>query len=118
MPSADPADWAAPTSVGPVDATVVLPGSKSLTNRYLVIAALAQDPSRLRRPLRSRDTELMAGALRTLGVRVDDLDGDDWLITPSAFVGGGQRRLRTGRQCDAVRPPDCGLGPRASALRR
>lgn len=89
MPSADPADWAAPTSVGPVDATVVLPGSKSLTNRYLVIAALAQDPSRLRRPLRSRDTELMAGALRTLGVRVDDLDGDDWLITPSAFVGGG-----------------------------
>ena len=89
MPSADPADWAAPTSVGPVDATVVLPGSKSLTNRYLVIAALAQDPSRLRRPLRSRDTELMAGALRTLGVRVNDLDGDDWLITPSAFVGGG-----------------------------
>ena len=89
MPSADPADWAAPTSVGPVDATVVLPGSQSLTNRYLVIAALAQDPSRLRRPLRSRDTELMAGALRTLGVRVDDLDGDDWLITPSAFVGGG-----------------------------
>ncbi|CCI51723.1 3-phosphoshikimate 1-carboxyvinyltransferase [Nostocoides jenkinsii] len=89
MPSADPADWAAPTSTGPVDATVVLPGSKSLTNRYLVIAALAQDPSRLRRPLRSRDTELMAGALRTLGVRVDDLDGDDWLITPSAFVGGG-----------------------------
>ena len=89
MPSADPADWAAPTSTGPVDATVVLPGSKSLTNRYLVIAALAQDPSRLRRPLRSRDTELMAGALRTLGVRVDDLDGEDWLITPSAFVGGG-----------------------------
>ena len=98
MPSADPADWAAPTSVGPVDATVVLPGSKSLTNRYLVIAALAQDPSRLRRPLRSRDTELMAGALRTLGVRVDDLDGDDWLITPSAFVGGGT--VDCDRDCD------------------
>ena len=54
---------------GPVDARVVLPGSKSLTNRYLVLAALANDVSRLRAPLRSRDTLLMAGALRTLGAR-------------------------------------------------
>ena len=56
MPSAD---WTAPTATGPVDARVVLPGSKSLTNRYLVLAALASDVSLLRSPLRSRDTLLM-----------------------------------------------------------
>ena len=67
---------------GPIDATVVLPGSKSLTNRYLVLAALGRDVSRLRRPLRSRDTRLMVGALQALGVDITDVDGTDWLITP------------------------------------
>ncbi len=86
MPSAD---WTAPTAAGPVDARVVLPGSKSLTNRYLVLAALANDVSRLRSPLRSRDTLLMAGALRTLGAVIDDVDDGDWLVTPARLVGGG-----------------------------
>src|SRR6478736_6331525 len=86
MPSAD---WTAPTATGPVDARVVLPGSKSLTNRYLVLAALASDVSLLRSPLRSRDTLLMAQALRTLGAVVDDVDDGDWLVTPGALVGGG-----------------------------
>ncbi|QIM20264.1 3-phosphoshikimate 1-carboxyvinyltransferase [Phycicoccus sp. HDW14] len=86
MPSPD---WPAPTAAGPVHARVVLPGSKSLTNRYLVLAAIAGDVSRLRAPLRSRDTLLMAGALRALGVGVDDVDDGDWLVTPSALVGGG-----------------------------
>lgn len=75
MPSADPSphllpdgSWAAPTATGPVQAVLTLPGSKSLTNRDpLILAALAQDPSRLRAPLRSRDTLLMAAALRVLG---------------------------------------------------
>jgi len=71
---------------------VTLPGSKSLTNRYLVLAALANGPSRLRRPLRSRDTMLMAAALRSLGASVTDLPGDDrdcddWLITPASLSG-------------------------------
>ena len=44
-----------------------MPSSKSLTNRYLVLAALADGTSRLRRPLVSRDAELMVGALRALG---------------------------------------------------
>ncbi|MGJ7441989.1 3-phosphoshikimate 1-carboxyvinyltransferase [Aquipuribacter sp. MA13-6] len=79
--------WAAPTPGRPVDATVRLPGSKSLTNRYLVLAALADEPSRLRAPLRSRDTLLMAQALRQLGAVVVDgpaPDGEvpDWLVTP------------------------------------
>lgn len=81
-------DWAAPLARGPVQATVVLPGSKSLTNRYLVLSALASDPSRLRRPLHSRDTHLMVGALRALGVGIEDIDGD-WLVTPGPLVGGG-----------------------------
>ena len=69
-----------------------MPGSKSLTNRYLVLAALANGTSRLRRPLRSRDTLLMAAGLRSLGASVTDLPGsdpvcDDWLIEPASLSG-------------------------------
>jgi 3-phosphoshikimate 1-carboxyvinyltransferase len=67
-----------------VEATVSLPGSKSLTNRALVLAALADGPSVVRRALRSRDTSLMATALTALGAHVDD-SGDDWPVTPGAF---------------------------------
>ena len=85
-------DWPSPHATGPVAATVALPGSKSLTNRYLVLAALAGDASRLRRPLRSRDTLLMAAALRSLGASIVDLPGsdpgcDDWLIGPASLTG-------------------------------
>lgn len=76
---ADP--WPAPTTTGPLDATVTLPGSKSLTNRALVLAALADGPSVVRRALRSRDTLLMAQALTALGARVDT-SGEDWTVTP------------------------------------
>lgn len=80
--------WPAPTVSGPVVATVRLPGSKSLTNRHLVLAALADEPSRLRGPLQSRDTLLMAEALRVLGVGVeDDVEGEDWLVLPAALTG-------------------------------
>jgi 3-phosphoshikimate 1-carboxyvinyltransferase len=85
-------DWPAPVAAGPVAATVALPGSKSLTNRYLVLAALAAEPSRLRAPLRSRDTLLMAAALASLGTQVDDAPpsgsfGDDWMVTPLPLRG-------------------------------
>ncbi|RBY96780.1 3-phosphoshikimate 1-carboxyvinyltransferase [Blastococcus sp. TF02-8] len=78
--------WSAPHSPAPVDAVVTLPGSKSLTARALVLGALADGSSRLVRPLRARDTDLMAGALRALGVRIVD-DGEDWLVTPGRFRG-------------------------------
>jgi 3-phosphoshikimate 1-carboxyvinyltransferase len=93
-------DWPAPVAAAPLDATVVLPGSKSLTNRYLVLAALASDRSRLRAPLRSRDTLLMAQALRVLGVAIEDVpaEGDpedghveDWIITPPERLRGEGR---------------------------
>lgn len=67
--------WTAPCTPTPVHATVAIPGSKSLTNRTLILAALAaaqgQGTSTISGALRSRDTELMIGALRTLGLHVD-----------------------------------------------
>jgi 3-phosphoshikimate 1-carboxyvinyltransferase len=72
-----------------VDRVVSLPGSKSLTNRALLLAAIADAPSVLRRPLRSRDTLLMAGALTALGTEVVDRDGD-WAVTPRAWDRDGE----------------------------
>ena len=88
-------DWLSPHATGPVIATVALPGSKSLTNRYLVLAALADGTSRLRAPLRSRDTLLMAAGLRCLGATITDLpvsgstdtDCDDWMVTSASLSG-------------------------------
>jgi len=77
-------DWPAPRATGPVEARVSLPGSKSLTNRALLLAALADGPSVVRRALRSRDTGLMATALSALGSTVDT-SGEDWVVTPGAF---------------------------------
>ncbi|MFW6034376.1 MAG: 3-phosphoshikimate 1-carboxyvinyltransferase, partial [bacterium] len=78
--------WPAPVAAAPVRAVVRMPGSKSLTNRALVVAALAGGPSLLRRPLRARDTLLMAEGLRALGVGVDD-QGEDWAVTPGTLRG-------------------------------
>jgi 3-phosphoshikimate 1-carboxyvinyltransferase len=78
--------WPAPHPGTPVHATVRLPGSKSLTNRALVLAALSDGPSVVRQALRSRDTELMAAALAELGVGVDST-GEDWKVTPGALRG-------------------------------
>lgn len=67
--------WPAPFTDSPVHATVALPGSKSLTNRHLMLAALSNSPSRLTGVLVSRDTDLMIQALSTLGAtfrRVND----------------------------------------------
>ena len=88
-------DWTAPAAAGPVRARLRPPGSKSMTNRALVLAALATGPTMITNPLRARDTLLMAVALRSLGAVIDETSGD-----------GGQRgqderavghRLRAGR---------------------
>jgi 3-phosphoshikimate 1-carboxyvinyltransferase len=93
MAAAPVVPWPAPLATAPVDATVAVPGSKSLTNRYLILAALADGPSRLRAPLHSRDSELMVAALRQLGVRIDEVPGSgafgpDLLVTPAAKEPG------------------------------
>ncbi len=78
--TASPA-WAAPVAAGPLHARVEVPGSKSLTNRFLVLAALADGVGTVRGALASRDTLLMAQALTSLGARIDR-DGADWTVTP------------------------------------
>jgi 3-phosphoshikimate 1-carboxyvinyltransferase len=67
----------------PVHARVSVPGSKSLTNRALLLAALAETPSTLFAPLRSRDTLLMAAALRALGADLTDGADGSWRVTPA-----------------------------------
>jgi 3-phosphoshikimate 1-carboxyvinyltransferase len=78
--------WTAPVATGPVSGTVAVPGSKSLTNRALILAAQATGPSTLVAPLRSRDSALMAAGLRSLGVGVADGAGD-WTVTPRPLRG-------------------------------
>lgn len=77
--------WSAPRVTEPVVATVELPGSKSITNRALILAALADGPSTITGTLRSRDTNLMLNALTELGigVRVDPADPTTVSIEPA-----------------------------------
>jgi 3-phosphoshikimate 1-carboxyvinyltransferase len=78
--------WPAPSGRR-FDATVSLPGSKSLTNRELVLAAIATSPTTLIAPLRSRDSDLMIKALEALGTRFD-WQGDDLIVIPNLLTGG------------------------------
>ncbi len=75
-----PPPWPAPTATEPVDATVRLPGSKSVTNRALVLGALASGVTHVRAPLKARDTSLMVEGLRALGASVRE-EGLDWFVT-------------------------------------
>ena len=79
----------------PVDISVVIPGSKSVTNRALILAAQAKSPSTLRRPLVSRDSELMVAGLKALGIGIEEttavVDGNEelqWIVTPAPMRGG------------------------------
>lgn len=80
--------WPAPVTSTPVHATVTVPGSKSLTNRALILAALAtaDGTSTISGALRSRDTDLMVGALRTLGVNVQYGDPDSELTVSGTIA--------------------------------
>lgn len=85
--------WQAPTAGKPLNASLKLPGSKSLTNRELVLAALAEGPGFIRAPLHSRDSELMVDALRALGTAIDEQAsdsafGNDWQVTPPTELLG------------------------------
>jgi len=83
--------WPAPLrGRNAVSARVVIPGSKSVTNRALILAAQASSPSILKRPLISRDTELMVAGLKAMGIGITDQTvGNDpaWKITPSKLQG-------------------------------
>jgi 3-phosphoshikimate 1-carboxyvinyltransferase len=70
-----------------VTSSVRLPGSKSMTARALVLAAVSLGTSTLRAPLRARDTELMAGGLRRLGTHVSTRDDELWTIRSRPMEG-------------------------------
>ena len=70
--------------------SVRLPGSKSISNRVLLLAALAEGVTEVRDLLASDDTERMLEALRTLGVGVESLGAESWRITGC----GGQFPVR------------------------
>ena len=114
-----PGDWPAPLAPASSEAAgknalVHIPGSKSLTNRYLLLAALADSPSYLRAPLHSRDSALMIEALRQLGAGVelvptDSPFGPDVKVTPLNFAQASSAQA----QADSTQPQavsiECGL---------
>jgi 3-phosphoshikimate 1-carboxyvinyltransferase len=106
-----PQHWLAPTRDTPLEAQVLVPGSKSLTNRLLVLAALSDGPSVLSRPLGSRDTDLMVNALTSLGARVER-DGAVWTITPATHDVKGEIAVDCGLAGTVMRfvPPIAALG--------
>src|SRR6478735_3791929 len=86
--------WRAPVAGGPLSASVTVPGSKSLTNRELILAALADAPSRLTAPLHSDDSRRMIEALQALGVSIIEEPGSgrfgpDLIVTPRWPLQGG-----------------------------
>lgn len=92
-PSPATGAYEAPAAAGAVHATLTIPGSKSLTNRELMIAAIADGPGRLIAPLHSDDSRRMIDALRALGIRIDEVEGDgefgpDLAVTPGPLRGG------------------------------
>ncbi|MDR6866377.1 3-phosphoshikimate 1-carboxyvinyltransferase [Microbacterium resistens] len=85
--------WRAPVADGALASTLSVPGSKSLTNRELVLAAIADGPGRVMSPLHSEDSAHMVTALRTLGIGVDEVAGagafgPDLLVTPGPIRAG------------------------------
>lgn len=101
--------WPAPLATAPVDAVVRLPGSKSVTNRALVLGALARGTTTVRAPLRARDTLLMAAGLRALGASVTDA-GDDWVVSPGPAPQAARIDLGNAGTVARFLPPVAALG--------
>ncbi len=103
--------WPAPfRGKNPVDASVTIPGSKSVTNRALILAAQASSPSIIRKPLVSRDSELMSAGLVAMGVAIEsgsDEEGEFWRVTPAASGLRGPAKVDVGNAGTVMRflPP-------------
>ncbi|MEY4972863.1 MAG: hypothetical protein RL399_820 [Actinomycetota bacterium] len=103
--------WPAPfRGKKPVDASVTIPGSKSVTNRALILAAQATSPSIIRKPLVSRDSELMSAGLVAMGVVIEngsDEEGEFWRVTPAASGLRGPAKVDVGNAGTVMRflPP-------------
>jgi 3-phosphoshikimate 1-carboxyvinyltransferase len=79
--------WQAPSAGAPVSARVRPPGSKSITNRALVLAALSSGPSVVTGGLEARDTQLAIAALRAMGASIS-LGRTDWRFQPGNLSSG------------------------------
>ena len=100
--------WASPAAAGPVSARVRLPGSKSITNRALVLAALGDGPAVIANPLRARDTALAADALRALGCAITERSQvtesrTEWVITPGQPAPGSAVNVDVGNAGTVMR---------------
>ena len=114
-----PGDWPAPLAPASSEAAgknalVHIPGSKSLTNRYLLLAALADSHSYLRAPLHSRDSALMIEALRQLGAGIelvpsDSPFGPDVKVTPLSFVEAHSAQAQSDSAQARTVSIECGL---------
>lgn len=83
--------WRAPVADSPVDATVAIPGSKSITARALYLAAVAEAPSLVTGALDARDTRLFADALEVMGARIEDAGDGALRVTPMSLPPRGGR---------------------------
>jgi len=79
------------------------PGSKSITNRALLLAALADGTSRLTGALKSKDTTLMAAALQRMGVSVEEPDATTFVVTGTGRLTAPSEPLFLGNAGTAVR---------------
>jgi 3-phosphoshikimate 1-carboxyvinyltransferase len=103
------AAWTAPTATRPVRASVRLPGSKSMTARALVLAALANGSSTLHHPLHARDTTLMAAGLIAMGTEISTMDRAHWVVRPGALRGPAHVDVGLAGTVMRFLPPVAGL---------
>lgn len=73
-----------------IDSAITIPGSKSVTNRALILAALSHSPSVLHKPLHSRDSALMVAGLKALGIGIQEAPNGDLTVTPAPLFGPAQ----------------------------
>ncbi len=101
--------WAAPHTRGRFHAAIEVPGSKSMTNRALVLAALAEGRSTLSGWLKARDTNLMIGGLQGLGAHISE--GPEHLVVQGGPVRSG--RVECGLAGTVMRflPPVAAMAP-------
>lgn len=109
----DQSEWRAPTARGPVAASVTVPGSKSIANRALILATLADGPSELTGlPVGSRDLSLMLSALAALGAGIQERGPGTVRITPPDDRTAGPTQIDCGLAGTVMRfvPPVAALG--------
>jgi len=113
----DSGRWRAPAAHGPVRATLRLPGSKSITNRALILAALSDSPSVVRGVLKARDTSLAVGALRALGCGITE-HGTDVGVHPGRPAEGAAVSVDVGNAGTVMRflPAVAALTPASVAF--